>query len=174
MTRKELSDIISKFEETENRLRSLAIGQYLYVNDLSDPEGRSYFTREVVSVDLELMVANTVNPDEPSKVHMLSSFELGSDIGLPDFPAPCNIKLLDDSNTPDFGDFIIQLLSYGYTLELRPEGTQLSVTLKVVVGVTTHSISQSYPTDDRHLGNSTKMIGLLKFMKEELDKRYAV
>lgn len=85
MTREELNKEIERFKESEERLESLVPGQLIYEIEPVDPFGGSYFEHEVVSVDLDEQYVNTLDNSLNGIPSRLYSFDLGSEIGLPDF-----------------------------------------------------------------------------------------
>lgn len=85
MNRKTLLEINKRFEKNEKRLKALKVGQLIYIQELADPLGGSYFEHEVVSIDLEEMSVNVLDHSRGGILETLNSFELGSEIGLPDF-----------------------------------------------------------------------------------------
>lgn len=86
MNRKELNEIIERFNKKEARLKSLEIGQYIYEQELADPLGFSYFTHEVVSVDLDEMCVNTLDWSLGGIPKTLYCFDLPEEINSPKYP----------------------------------------------------------------------------------------
>lgn len=85
MNRKELLEEIKRFQEREDLLKSLVPGQLIYEMELADPFGESYFKHEVVSIDWDEQCVITKDLSLDGKPSRLYCFDLGKDIGLPDF-----------------------------------------------------------------------------------------
>lgn len=85
MNRAKLKEINDAFLKEELRLKSLKKGDKIYELDLQDPIGYSYFEHEVVSVDLDEMIVNTLDKSQEAfypggKPSRLSGFYLPSEL----------------------------------------------------------------------------------------------
>jgi hypothetical protein len=83
MNRSEFNKIRDRFNENIKRLKSLKIGQNIYVQELADPFGSHYFRHEVVEVDLnECCVVTIDHSTRPPKPDKLYSFNLPEEVNL--------------------------------------------------------------------------------------------